>query len=71
MGLLKSIAEFLIGKDPEIFDEKGNVLHKHPKRKWDDWQNKYVKSDEHNWRKHTGTQAGTQAGAQTIPENPK
>ena len=67
MGLLKSIAQFLIGKDPEIFDEKGNVLHKHPKRKWDDWQNKYVKSDEHNWRKHTGTQAG----AQTTPETPK
>jgi hypothetical protein len=67
MGLLKSIAEFLIGKDPEIFDEKGNVLHKHPKRKWDDWQNKYVKSDEYNWRKHTGTQAGKQ----TPTENPK
>jgi hypothetical protein len=59
MKILKSIKEFLIGKDPDIFDDKGNVLHNHPKRKWDDWQNKYIKSNEYNWRKHTGTKAGS------------
>ena len=51
-SFLKKVAEFLVGKMPDIFDSQGNVLHKHPKRKWDDWQNKYVKSEEHNWRKY-------------------
>ena len=26
----------MLGKDPDIFDDKGNVLHKLPKKKWDD-----------------------------------
>ena len=64
MKILKSIAQFLIGKDPDIFDDKGNVLHKHPKRLWDNWQNKYVKSDEHNWRKHACTNAGSAVSAE-------
>lgn len=63
MKILTSIVQFLIGKDPDIFDDKGNVLHKHPKRKWDDWQNKYIKSDDHNWRKHKGTAAGSEPAA--------
>jgi hypothetical protein len=71
MGILKKIAQILIGKDPDIFDDKGNVLHKHPKRLWDNWQNKYVKSDEHNWRKHTGTAAGSLSATAPKQENPK
>lgn len=57
MGILKSVANFLFGKDPEIFDDNGQVIHRLPKKKWDDWQNKYVKSNEYNWRDHTGTKA--------------
>ena len=30
MGILKAIGDFLVGKDPDIFDEKGNVSHKLP-----------------------------------------
>ena len=33
MSVLKSIGNFLFGKDPDIFDDKGNVLHKLPKKK--------------------------------------
>jgi hypothetical protein len=58
MKLLKSIGEFLFGKDPDIFDGNGNVLHKHPKKKWDAWQNKFKTDPSYNWRNHTGTQTG-------------
>jgi hypothetical protein len=69
MKTLKSIVQFLIGKEPGIFDDKGTVLHKHPKRLWDNWQNKYVKSEDHNWRKHTGTNAGNSSNSIDSIEN--
>lgn len=58
MGILSAIANFLVGKDPDIFDENGNVMHKLPKKKWDAWQNRLKTSSEYNWRNHTGTLAG-------------
>jgi hypothetical protein len=67
MGVLKPVFDFLFGKDPDIFDENGNVLHKHPKKKWDAWQNKMKLDPSYNWRHHTGTQAGDK----NAPPNPK
>lgn len=32
MGIGKTIIDFIFGKDPDIFDEKGNVSHKLPKK---------------------------------------
>lgn len=58
MSILKSVSNFLFGKDPDIFDDKGRVLHKLPKKKWDDWNNRIVTGSEYNWREHTGHQAG-------------
>ena len=60
MGLLRKIADFLFGKNPDIFDNQGQVIHKHPKKKWDDWQNKFKTDPGYNWRNHTGTMAGRQ-----------
>lgn len=60
MSLLKRLSEFMFGKDPDIFDDSGRVLHKLPKRKWDDWNNRIIKGAEYNWREHTGHQAGLQ-----------
>ena len=54
MGILKTLGDFFFGKAPDIFDEKGNVLHKHPKKKWDQWQNRYKNDPEYNWRRHSG-----------------
>ncbi|MNL51761.1 hypothetical protein D3C87_1748860 [compost metagenome] len=54
MGILKSIGDFLFGKDPDIFDEKGNVSHKLPKKKWDAWHNRTKVDPTYNWRNHTG-----------------
>lgn len=58
MGLLKPVLDFLFGKDPDIFDDNGNVVHKLPKKKWEAWQNKMKLDPSYNWRHHTGTQAG-------------
>jgi len=58
MGILKSVGNFLFGKNPDIFDEQGRVVHKYPKKKWDNWQNKFKTDAAFNWRNHTGTLAG-------------
>ena len=53
-AILGKVLDFLFGKDPDIFDENGNVLHRHPKKKWDAWQNRYRTESQYNWRQHTG-----------------
>ena len=58
MSIFKKITDFIGGKEPEIFDDKGNVLHKLPKKQWDDWKNRLIKNSEYNWREHKGSQAG-------------
>ena len=58
MSLLTAIGNFLFGKEPDIFDENGNVVHKHPKKKWDAWQNRFKTDQRYNWRNHTGTLSG-------------
>jgi hypothetical protein len=65
MKITKKLMDFLFGKDPDIFDEKGNVLHRLPKKKWDAWNNKFKTDQNYNWRNHTGTRAGAK------PQNPK
>jgi len=65
MGLFKAFGDFLFGKKPDIFDEHGNVLHRHTKKKWDAWQNKFKTDQRYNWRNHTGTQAGRESQSQT------
>lgn len=54
MGIMQSVLGFLFGKEPDIFDEKGNVQHKHPKKKWDAWQNRIKNDPQYNWRNHSG-----------------
>lgn len=61
MSFLKKVTDFLFGKDPDIFDNKGQVLHKLPKKKWDDWNNRIVKGEDYNWRTHAGVTAGEKA----------
>lgn len=57
MGVLKTVVDFLLGKDADIFDDSGRIAHKLPKKKWDDWNNRYIKSEQYNWRTHAGTKA--------------
>ena len=58
MSLVKSVIDFLFGKEPDIFDDKGRVQHKLPKKKWDDWHHRIIKGQEYNWREHAGSQVG-------------
>lgn len=69
MNFLKSISDFLFGKDPDIFDDKGRVLHKLSKKKWDDWNNRIVKGSEYNWREHQGVHAGASNKTETSQKN--
>lgn len=55
MGIFKRVLDFLFGKDPDIFDDQGNVCHKLPNKTWEDWQNKAKSNPQYNWRNHTGT----------------
>lgn len=54
MGLLKSIGDFLFGKDPDIFDDRGRVVHKFPEEKWKAWDNRLKANPDYDWRNHTG-----------------
>lgn len=49
MGLL----DFLFGKDPDIFDEKGQVRHRFTENKWSSWNDRF-RSSEYDWRQHKG-----------------
>ena len=57
MGIGRAVMGFLFGKDPEIFDENGQVRHHLPKEKWDAWHKRYMNDPQYNWRNHTGMQA--------------
>ncbi len=57
MGILKSIGQFLFGRTPDIFDENGRVVHKLPKKKWENWHNRTKTDPEYNWRNHSGVTA--------------
>ncbi len=59
MGVLKAIGDFFLGKDPDIFDEKGRVSHKLPKKKWEAWHNRTKTDPSYNWRNHTGITGAT------------
>lgn len=57
MGLLKAIGDFLFGKNPDIFDKNGNIVHRHSKRTWEAWNNRLKMDPNYNWRNHTGTRS--------------
>lgn len=52
MGILS----FLFGKAPQIFDAKGNVVHKLPEDRWKAWRDRFEKNPEFDWHKHRGSE---------------
>ncbi len=58
MGILKKLGDILFGKDPDIFDGKGNVRHLLPTEKWKAWDDRIRGNPEYNWRDHTGQHLG-------------
>lgn len=67
MGLLKGIGDFLFGKDPKIFDERGNVRHNFPEGKWVSWDQRIRKNPDYDWRHHNGTELGHPKHGSTKP----
>ena len=65
------ILDFLFGKSPKIFDEKGRVRHDLPKEKWDAWNARYQQGAEYNWRNHMGTRAPAGLGKQSNQQQSK
>lgn len=52
---MKFLINFLFGKSPQVFFLKdGSVRHKHSKKKWNDWHNRFSQNPNYNWRIHTG-----------------
>lgn len=66
MGIGGKVLDFFFGKDPDIFDEKGNVSHKLPKKKWDAWYNRTKTDPQYNWRNHTGVSSGGNSKKKTT-----
>lgn len=53
--MLSKVLQILFGKSPDIFDEKGNVVHKLPPERWQAWRDRFEKNPEYDWRHHQGT----------------
>lgn len=53
--MLSKVLDFIFGKAPDIFDDKGNVVHKLPSERWQAWRDRFEKSADFDWRKHQGT----------------
>ena len=58
MGIGKKLLEFLFGKDPDIFDDNGEVRHKLPDQMWQSWHQRTKLDPQYNWRNHSGASAG-------------
>jgi hypothetical protein len=53
------LLEFLFGKKPLItFTDDGRAKHVHTQKKWEDWQNRFSKNPEYDWKHHVGTKGG-------------
>jgi hypothetical protein len=50
------LLNFLFGRSPDIFDDKGNVVHKLPANLWQSWRDRFEKNPEYDGRKHHGTE---------------
>ena len=53
---MKKIFDFIFGKKPDIFDAKGNVVHKLSDERWQGWLARFNKNPEFDWHHHKGTE---------------
>jgi hypothetical protein len=54
MGILSGVLDFLFGKDPDIFDDKGQVSHQLPPEKWRAWEDRFHENPHYDFRQHVG-----------------
>jgi hypothetical protein len=58
--ITKWLKGFLFGRDPNIFDENGQVVHKIPRPVWKKWEDRYKQN---NWRVHSGMKNHTHSNS--------
>ena len=52
--MLKSLLEFIGGKQANIFNKKGRVQHDLGSKKWEDWNNRLKENPDYDFRNHAG-----------------
>ena len=70
MSMLKTLGNFLLGKDPDIFDDQGHVRHKFTDEKWRKWDNRLRANPEYDWHHHTAVERA-EAPVPTQKSEPK
>jgi len=65
---MSKLLDFIFGKAPDIFDSKGGVLHKLPQERWQQWNDRFQKSNDYNWRDHKGTERKISKGPLPDPK---
>lgn len=65
MGILKAVGDFLFGKDPDIFDEQGQVRHKFTESKWKAWDDRIKANPDYDWRHHGAKKRAEKSAAST------
>ena len=45
----------IFGSGPDIFDAKGNVVHKLPEERWKAWRDRFNGNPDLDWHRHQGT----------------
>jgi hypothetical protein len=58
IGFGRKILQFFFGKEPDIFTERLEIQHRHPRKKWEEWMNRYKMDPSLDWRNHTGQISG-------------
>lgn len=71
MGILKTLGDFLFGKDPDIFDENGRVRHNFPEKKWEQWNDRLNANPEYDWRNHAAKENALKGAQKTSDKTPE
>lgn len=69
MGILKSLGQFFFGKEPDIFDNQGRVLHKFPEDKWKAWDDRLKANPTYDWRNHSAKELAHREKKSDKPQN--
>lgn len=64
---MKVILDFLFGKFPKIFTEKGEVQHHLNPHVWKLWKKRYKEGFEYNWRQHKGMRLENSVSSSSSP----
>ena len=65
MGILN----FLFGKGPGIFNNKGRIQHDLKNNVWESWDDRYQNGPEYNWKNHSGMKAGAKTNKESKNKN--